>query len=310
MKIAHISDLHICNSHKKSNIKSTSNLLNYVALSRFDHLVITGDVTDNAKPEDFKTLRRLLGDFGFLKSDKLSMVIGNHDIFGTVQKMEDIISFPRNCKAIKYAKKVNEFCNYFIEAFENTYAPVADHFFPFAKKLNGNLLIGLNSIQKYSRLKNTFASNGKISKEQIGGMIDIFEKKEFENLRKIILVHHHFNNEKYKSYHFNQTLWQNIERYTMKLRKKEKILKLFKKFKVSLVLHGHLHKSEEYWKEGIRFMNAGETMENINSKNKIKLNSIKFEKDRMFCQILDFNLKETDHDYILQPGILLPSMAS
>jgi len=43
----------------------------------------------------------------------------------------------------------------------------------------------------------------------------------------------------------------------MKLKKKKKLFQLFNLYKVDLVLHGHIHESNEYFRKGIRFLNAG-----------------------------------------------------
>ncbi|MEJ2617090.1 MAG: hypothetical protein P8Z35_19210 [Ignavibacteriaceae bacterium] len=43
----------------------------------------------------------------------------------------------------------------------------------------------------------------------------------------------------------------------MKLKKKKKLFQLFNLYNVDLVLHGHVHESYEYFRKGIRFLNAG-----------------------------------------------------
>ena len=58
------------------------------------------------------------------------------------------------------------------------------------------------------------------------------------------------------------TMWNKIEDYTMKLRGKKKLLKLFLESNVKLVLHGHSHEMREYFREGIRFVNAGGSVDN------------------------------------------------
>ena len=48
----------------------------------------------------------------------------------------------------------------------------------------------------------------------------------------------------------------------MKLRGKKKLLKLFLESNVKLVLHGHSHEMKEYFREGIRFVNSGGSVDN------------------------------------------------
>ncbi|MHB1688154.1 MAG: metallophosphoesterase family protein, partial [Ignavibacteriaceae bacterium] len=57
MKIAHISDLHFTTFFKKSNYGSIQYLLEYALNHNADHIVITGDLTDNADKNDFLILR-------------------------------------------------------------------------------------------------------------------------------------------------------------------------------------------------------------------------------------------------------------
>ena len=78
---------------------------------------------------------------------------------------------------------------------------------------------------------------------------------------KISVIHHHFyhNNENVSSSENN--IWTKVENYTMKLRNKKKILKLFKEHNVKIVLHGHSHEMKEYYRDGIHFFNSGGAFE-------------------------------------------------
>ena len=87
--------------------------------------------------------------YGFINGDRLSIILGNHDIFGGVQKAEDIFTFPEKCNAVNYNKRVNNFLSYFPEAFSNCHYLSSKNYFPFAKKINNTLIIGLNSIARY-----------------------------------------------------------------------------------------------------------------------------------------------------------------
>ena len=53
MKIAHISDLNLCRIFKRQNIRKTKNIIKYAVQNGFDHLVITGDISDNSEEIDF-----------------------------------------------------------------------------------------------------------------------------------------------------------------------------------------------------------------------------------------------------------------
>ena len=93
---------------------------------------------------------------------------------------------------------------------------------------------------------------------------------------KILLIHHHFYKELICKTNSNLTLLEKIEKQTMKLRGKKRLIKLLVENDVKLVLHGHLHESCEYFKKGIRFLNAGATLDSTHQKsicvNEIEIN--------------------------------------
>ncbi|MBI5726504.1 MAG: metallophosphoesterase, partial [Ignavibacteriales bacterium] len=167
MIFAHISDLHINTEIVNSHLRQAEALINSALEQGAEHFIITGDVSDKALAEDFRRLRELLKKYKLLDPQKLSMVIGNHDIFGGVSHAEDIFTFPEKCRTTDYSQGIYSFNNYFEEAFaECIYRSGDGSGYPFAKRIGQCLLIGLNSIQEYSSIKNPFASNGKICDRQ------------------------------------------------------------------------------------------------------------------------------------------------
>jgi predicted phosphodiesterase len=54
-------------------------------------------------------------------------------------------------------------------------------------------------------------------------------------------------------------------------------MKLFDKYDIRNVLHGHLHESNQYFRHGIRFFNAGGTT--LGYKNEIKLSTFIIENE-------------------------------
>lgn len=262
MLIAQISDLHLNSFYNDSVLKNINLLLKHISDRNVDHLVITGDLTDNATEKDLDLLRKSLKKYGFLSGERLSIVIGNHDIFGGVQKAEDIFIFPEKCSSIDYSDKVSNFISYFPEAFDNCVYLSSKDFFPYSKRINNTLLIGLNSISEYSRLSNPFGSNGEISTSQFGDTYDILKSVDKDIKYRIVLIHHHFNKLKIHSKSTFGNLWGNIEKQTMKLRNKRRLFNLFNEYNVDIVLHGHVHESKEYFRKGVRFLNAGATIKN------------------------------------------------
>ena len=283
MKIAHLSDLHLNTFFRESNIKSIKYLLKYALEQSFDHLVITGDLTDSANERDFEILRKIFKASGLLNSNRLSVVIGNHDIFGGIQIPEDIFNFPERCKKVDYNKKVREFFDYFREIFDDCVYISKQNHFPYAKLIDDVLITGLNSIPEYSKLKNPFASNGEIDFSQLNEMTEIFRMFKNSCRKRVLLIHHHFNKIKITNQKSALGLWLNMEKQTMKLRKKKRLLNLFNMYEVDLVLHGHFHENIEYVRKNIKFLNAGASVKS-NLPGELQINFIEINTSKIITE--------------------------
>jgi predicted phosphodiesterase len=91
-------------------------------------------------------------------------------------------------------------------------------------------------------------------------MVNIFNKIPDSVKARILLIHHHFNKLKADNQKSSLNLWQNMEKQTMKLRRKKRLLNLFNFHGIDLILHGHLHENHEYYRRGLRFFNAGSSI--------------------------------------------------
>lgn len=284
MLIAHISDLHLNTLLTDSNIKKIERLLDYIIENNVDHLVITGDLTDNADESDWLLLRNQLNKRNLLNSQSLTVLPGNHDIFGGPQRAEDIFDFPSRCKKVDFIDKLKSFNNYFEETFENSLYLSNNNYFPFLKSLNDEvLIIGLNSIIEYSLTKNPFASNGEVKLEQFFEAEQVLKDYSSDKFVKIAIIHHHFNKIK-NSKRSIAGLWQNIEKQTMKLRKKKRLFSLFKKFNIDLVLHGHIHYNEYYERKGLNFLNGGASIKGY-SGHSLRVNFIEINDKNIKCSL-------------------------
>jgi 3',5'-cyclic-AMP phosphodiesterase len=296
MKIVHISDIHLSIKYKPWSLPAIHKLLQKIVDSNIDHLVITGDLTDNADEHDFISLRNILKSLDLLASQRTSIVIGNHDIFGGPQTAQDILTFPSKCSEIDYEKKVQKFTRYFFELFDGVFNPIEGNTFPFAKPVGNLVLIGMNTIDEYSRLRNPFASNGVVSEGQRKGLQEIFSR--YRDFKKIVLSHHHFYKNRIPAKSSEIGIWNRIENYTMKLRGKKKLLNMFAENKVDLILHGHSHEMAEYFRKGIRVLNAGGTFEQEN-KNMMKyflIDILPLDIDTTLNSIpLEYTLSQIDH---------------
>ncbi|MBK8946065.1 MAG: metallophosphoesterase [Ignavibacteriae bacterium] len=262
MKILHLSDLHLNPIYHKNNIEKTRLALTQASIDEFDHLIITGDIAHDADEESFKIFREILKEFNLLDSRKTTVIIGNHDIFGGVYSVKDLLNFPERCKSTNYSDQVLRFVNYFEELFTDCIFPDEKNIFPFVKILDDVALIGINTNDIYSVIKNPFASNGKVSKNEYKYLKLILEDSGIDNKKKIVLSHHHFYKNNFEAKSSTNDLWNKIEGYTLKLRGKKKLLKLFVKNNIDAILHGHSHENKIYSRLGINIFNAGGSIDN------------------------------------------------
>lgn len=262
MKIIHLSDLHISKDFNRKNIKRFKLVLKHVLRNSFDHMVITGDLSDNANENDYILIRQILKQYDLLDSSKTSIVIGNHDIFGGVQTAADVLNFPGKCKEIDYKQQVSNFISYFEELFIDCHFADPDKFFPYYKSLKGVDIVGLNSVSHYSKISNPMASTGKINRQQINDLKKIVEEFKTFNKPIVALIHHHFYKKNFLATSPQNNVWNKIESFTLRLRNKKKIIKVLKECGINLVLHGHSHEMMSYSRKGIQFLNAGASIEN------------------------------------------------
>ena len=118
-----------------------------------------------------------------------------------------------------------DFKNYFFECFEEAYFPVPNEIFLYAKLIDDIVIIGINSIAKYSKIKNLFASKGLIEKKQMIGLEQILSHEKYRNKRKIILIHHYFSRHFSHTFDNNLSFLQKLESRANKLCKKRKLMK-------------------------------------------------------------------------------------
>ena len=280
MKIIHISDLHINTFINNASIEKVSYLFKHLSELDFDHLIISGDITDNGADEEFEIFRDLLAECGLLDAERTTAIIGNHDIFGGIQKADDILTFPERCRQVDFDSRQFLFHGLLPELYENCTVDTKGTY-PFIKEFKDTALCSLNSCMPYSTFKNPFASNGEIDDEQYNSLYERLLELQDTGKDIIIVLHHHCSKMKADGETLMKSVWTNIEKQTMKMRKKKRLIALFKAFQVRLVLHGHVHVSEHYKRGGVDFYNAGGTIDNryhnILQYNKINLHNGKLD---------------------------------
>ena len=251
-RVAHLSDTHISPEYNRQNIVKLRNLLAFIVDDSYDHVVITGDITGHGEERDFRSVRRLLKYFGLLDYDRLSVTIGNHDIFGGVHRAEDLFSFKRHCRSVNYADKLRAFGHAFRETFPKK-AYRSQELFPFVKIIGPAAFVGINSVREFHAILNPFGSNGHVSDEQLQSAEAILEHPSISSMKRILLIHHHFNKYQPLTDSISKKLYHKFEGQTLKLHGRKWIAETFGKIGVDAVLHGHTHVDEIYGMSGVLY---------------------------------------------------------
>jgi len=252
--IAHLSDPHLSRQYYREHIKSFKILLRTILDHGCDHLVITGDIVSTGDPDDYYLARTILTTFGLMDSKKLTIVPGNHDVFGGPHRAVDVLSFPRYIRTVDYHRRLALFEEAFAETFVGVRRLNEDSLFPFVKKAGPYSIIGLNSILPWSLWDNPLGSNGMLSDDQISALVQLQERKEICGGIPLVAIHHHFNDLNDASTENN--LWRKIESKTMRMKRRRKTLKLFAALGVHAVMHGHVHRNELYKQYGVQLANG------------------------------------------------------
>jgi 3',5'-cyclic AMP phosphodiesterase CpdA len=208
MRIAHISDLHISENDSEQSLERVYKLLKVLSFKGFDHIIITGDVTENGTLAEFELVKEMLDLFDLLDPQKATVIIGNHDIYGGLQRLEDLIHYPACFTKSDFNHKVAEFHDTFRPLLANA-KQNHGRIYPFLKKVNTTNILGLNSVRQFSRLMNPFGAKGLISAEQILHAQELLQDINDDDLL-IIAVHHHFNPQAIKGKTLLQYLWRMI----------------------------------------------------------------------------------------------------
>ncbi len=254
-QIAHISDPHLSRQHYREHIKSFKMLLRAMLMDGADHIIISGDLVSTGNEDDYFLTREILANHNLLDSKRLTVVPGNHDIFGGPHRAVDVLSFPQHIRSVDYVRNKELFQNAFAETFEGVHRLHPTALFPFLKVAGPFNIIGLNSVPPWSLWKNPLGTNGMLDDQQIEALEKLNASPLLENRTTIAVLHHHFNDLAQSEYDAGN-LWTRIESNTMRMRKRKKILKLLKSIGVRYILHGHIHRNELYDQNGILFANG------------------------------------------------------
>ncbi len=284
MKIVHLSDLHISLKNLPQNLEYTERLITYGLHVGADHFVFTGDITHEGTDEDFLAFRNLLERYNLLTSQKTTLVIGNHDIYGGVHLVKDIQGFLQRCRNTNIAERIEIFKNYFQETFETAEFPVPEDPMLFIKRVGEVTFLGMNSTARYTLLRNPFAAAGEVTPEQLAGLRRVLSAAEWHNTVKIALIHHHFCLPYKKHKEFKLRVVKYFEEQGNKLRGRRRLMRLFRKYKVDLTLHGHVHYSHEYERSHLRFLSGGGAIDK-NPPGELQINFVTVQDNQIVVEI-------------------------
>jgi len=261
MTFAHLSDLHINDKYYPERSELLHDTLRQCRDRSVDHLVITGDLSHLGRPDELEHCASILREHGYWNSERLTVTIGNHDIYGGPYYAEDVLTFPGVCRQTDYDAKVKKFHEIFLPSFETALQGAGARLFPFVKLIGDCALIGINTVARWSGLKNPLGSNGDVDAEQFDRLERILNDSRLQGRRIILLAHHHFNVPRLMpTCSMMGKLWQRIEAQTLKLRNRKRLLELLHHHGVEKILHGHVHEHAEYREGGVTCLNAGASM--------------------------------------------------
>ncbi|MDP4200465.1 MAG: metallophosphoesterase [Bacteroidota bacterium] len=259
MRIAHLSDPHINLKYHPQHLPRLRRTLEDALRRGAEHIVITGDLTSNADARDLRTTRRLFEMLGIMRSSKLTIVPGNHDIYGGPQLADDVLAFPERCRICDTRERLAIFQEHFSELFADTIT-VGGLAYPFVKRLKHVAFMALNTVAEHSVIGNPFGSNGEIVKGHRQSIDHLGNFHAWRTARyRIVLMHHHLFRHRdlvRMGRQASSGLASTIELQTLKLHRKRRALGMFERIGANLLLHGHVHFTGQYDRNGLICLNS------------------------------------------------------
>lgn len=269
MKILHLSDLHIGISQFHND--RVEKIFRNISTKDIDHFVITGDLTNAGLNEEFEKVVEILCRYNLYSDERLTVIPGNHDLYapffkeflslssvtGNYKKVMEFLKFHLLYNKNRYSKDIAKFNDYFKNSFLTAKTVSESKYgYPFIKILSDKVvLIGIDSNSLPSIIRNPGCSTGEITKKGYNALQKIFESNEVKDKIKIVLIHHYLHPT--DTYIGRDRFFRFIQLYD-----REKLVELFDKYNVNLVLHGHFHVDSKYWlvDHKIMVLNGGASM--------------------------------------------------
>ena len=255
VKIAHISDLHISGMQDRRQLDCLSRLFDHLNTAGYDHLVISGDLSNSASSGDWKIIRNKLESHGFYHWDKTTVIPGNHDLIILEEEMRfyNALNPLQQLRKKTFDRRIIEFCHLFQELI--TGDDKGTQVFPFLKIINYSsvkiAIAALNSVYPWYPADNPLGARGYISPGQLRALSIEPVLASLVDCFVIGLCHH-----AYKVYGTDSPIDLAFD-WTMELKNRDEFLEVMKVIHAKLVLHGHFHRFQSYEVKDITFINGG-----------------------------------------------------
>jgi 3',5'-cyclic-AMP phosphodiesterase len=255
VKIAHISDLHFSGEQDLRQLEALDRLFDHFNAAGVDHLVISGDLSNNADQGDWRIVKEKLVAHGLYHWEKSTVIAGNHDVINLEEEMRfyNALNPLPLLRKRAFDRKLTDFSLFFQELI--TGEEGGNKAFPFVKIINFPTVriavTALNSVYPWYPADNPLGARGSITSGQLRALGLDHVLASLKECFVIGLCHH-----AYRVYGTDSLIDQAFD-WTMELKNREEFLSAMKAIKAKLVLHGHFHRFQSYSVDGITFINGG-----------------------------------------------------
>lgn len=220
-----------------------------------DHLVVTGDLCDDASPAGWSAIRKVLADSGFWSFERATVLPGNHDLIdleNEIRLHNALNPFPGTRLRV-VRKKLDAFCETFRELMGGeAHEPAV---FPFVKVLHFSVLslafVAVNSVWPWHRSVNPLGARGYIEPSGLEALGSGEVRAAVKNCVVVGLCHHAL-----KVYGTPSPIDQAFD-WTMELVNQSDYLAAMKALGAVVLLHGHFHRFQSYVMDGVPIVNGG-----------------------------------------------------
>ncbi|MWV53887.1 metallophosphoesterase [Chlorobium phaeovibrioides] len=253
--IAHISDLHIAGSGEGRQLQDLDRMLEYLNVSGYDHLVISGDLSDRGRTEDWAIVKDKLVRHGWYHWERTTVVAGNHDLIRLEEEMRfyNAMNPLQGLRERACRQRAESFCRFFRELV--TAGDDTEPAFPFIKVMRFPAatlsIVACNSVHAWSPTDNPLGARGVIDPSELRAIASPAVRKALSGSFVIGLCHHAL-----KVYGTDRLLDQAFD-WTMELKNRDDFLQVMREIDARVVLHGHFHRFQTYTSGGIEFINGG-----------------------------------------------------